>query len=129
MWGQSAVTEWSDAANWLDILDHIWIGLVLIIIALIPVVYSNRKGIKKIQDQVVNGHKDSPPLRADLDKVMATIAQIDSKVDSISHTVASIRSDLVEEENRRRASIKELRDDLDHRLDSMKTCCNKRRGD
>lgn len=111
---------WTDVQNWLDLLDHVWIGLVLIAVAAVPSWFAarNHDGIKQIKDQVVNGHKD--PMRSDLDKVITTIADLDNKVDSIAHSITSIREELVVEETRRRTGISDLRDDIDRRLDELR---------
>lgn len=103
---------WTDAQTWLDILDHVWIGLVLIAVAVVPswMAAKNGKGIKKISEQVVNGHTD--PLRSDLDKVIAT-------VESIDHGLHSLREELIHEETRRRSAIRELREDFDRRFIDM----------
>lgn len=112
----------SDFANidgWMDIIDHIWVGFVLITVAAVPSIISakNHRGIKRIQDQVVNGHKD--PLRSDVDKLMKTLSETSDKVDSISHGLTSMREELIQEESRRRASISELRDDFDRRISDL----------
>lgn len=107
---------WTDVQNWLDLVDHLWIGIVLIAAAAIPAIISarNHKGIKNIQHQVVNGHKD--PLRSDLDKVITALNDMSHKVDSISHGVTSLREELLHEESRRRSSVAELRDDFDRKM-------------
>lgn len=113
------MNAWTDVQNWLDLLDHIWIGLVLIAVAAVPALMSarNHTGIKKIQDQVVNGHKE--PLRNDLDKVIKAISDQSDKVDFISHSLTSLREELLQEEIRRRAGISELRDDFDRKFTQM----------
>ena len=109
--------QWTDAQDWIDLIDHIWIGLVLIAIAVLPALISSRKtnqGIKKIQDQVVNGHTD--PLRSDLDKVIQKLNETSNKVDLISSDVQYLRTELGKEEGRRVVSDNELRDDFDRRF-------------
>lgn len=110
---------WTDVQNWLDLLDHVWIGLVLIACTVIPGIISARtnRGVKRIQDQVVNGHKD--PLRKDLDRVIASLSDMGQKVDSISHSITNLRDELAEEEDRRRSSIRELREDFDKKFTDM----------
>jgi len=100
--------NWTDAENWLDLIDHLWIGLVLIAVAAVPSYFAarNHQTIKKIEGQVVNGHKDAPPLRADLDKAITAI-------ESLAHDVHGLRTDLAMEEDRRRQQIDELRKDVD----------------
>ena len=97
--------EWTDVQNWLDLIDHFWIGFVLIAVAAVPSWFAakNGKGIQKIQDQVVNGHKS--PMRSDLDLVI-------EKLDTL-------REELSEEENRRREGIRELREELDRKFSDL----------
>jgi hypothetical protein len=111
----------ADVENWMDLFSNLWVGLVLIAVAAVPAIISakNAKGIKSIKDQVVNGHKESPNLREDLDKVIACLAENSVKVDLISNGLNGLRDELVYEEERRRSSIVELRADLDRRLDSL----------
>lgn len=105
--------NWSDAENALDILDHVWIGLVLIAVTGIPSYLTARthKSVKTetrvIRDQLVNGHKTY--LREDLDKALAAI-------DGLAHEVRGLRTDLLSEQDSRRAQVAELRDDIEHRM-------------
>ena len=107
--------------GWMDVLSNLWVGIVLIAVAAVPAIISakNARGIKSIKDQVVNGHKDAPNLREDLDKVISCLAENSVKVDLISHGLNGLRDELMYEEERRRSSIVELRADLDRRLDSL----------
>ena len=113
------MNNWTDAQTWLDLIDHIWIGLVLIAVAAVPALMSarNHSGIKKIQDQVVNGHTE--PMRNDLDKVIKAISDQSTKVDSISHSLTSLREELLQEEIRRRSGITELREDFDRKFTQL----------
>lgn len=103
----------------MDIISNLWIGLVLIAVAAVPSVLSakNQRGIKTIQNQVVNGHKD--PLRVDLDRAIKSINELSGKLDSLSNGLSNLRDELIHEESRRRASVQELRDDFDRKLDSF----------
>lgn len=107
--------------GWMDVISNLWVGLVLIAVAAVPAFISakNAERIKSIQNQVVNGHKDAPNLREDLDKVISSLAENSVKVDLISNGLNGLRDELVYEEERRRSSIVELRADLDRRLDSL----------
>lgn len=102
--------SWSDAQNWLDLLDHLWIGLVLIVGACVPSYLSvrNHRSIKDetavIKEQLVNGHKS--PLRADLDKALQAIA-------ALAENVNGLRQDLLTERDSRRAQVDDLRADVD----------------
>lgn len=115
------MNQWTDVENFLDLIDHIWIGFVLIACAAVPAFFSarNHQGIKKIQDQVVNGHKDAPPLRQDLDKVIEKLSETSDKVDSIGRSVDGLRAEISREELARRESDRELRDDIDRRFSEV----------
>lgn len=97
---------WTDASNWLDLLDHIWIGLVVIATAVIPtlMVARNHKKLGEIKDQVVNGHER--PLRSDLDRAIEAIEQL-------SHDIGAVRRAELMEEDQRRSQIDDLRNDVD----------------
>lgn len=104
--------NWSDAQNWLDILDHLLIGVVAILVAAIPSYFAHRnsKGIQKIQDQVVNGHKS--PMRSDLDKAI-------SAIESLANDITALRRDLADEEERRYRNINELREEVDWKFNAL----------
>lgn len=108
--------QWTDAQNWLDLLDHIWIGLVLIAVAAVPSYFAarNHKGIKNISEQVVNGHPD--PMRMDLDKVISKLDETSEKVNDIARDLTDLRVDLGQEEGRREVSDRELRDEFDKKF-------------
>ena len=89
--------SWSDAQNWLDIIDHLWIGFVVILTAGIPSWFAARNGrsIKKVTDQVVNGHKT--PLRADVDGIRDTLQEIHADVRGVKSDLSDVRSELSQE--------------------------------
>ena len=98
--------------SWLDIIANLWVGMVVLGLAVIPgymAARKNHKGIKEIRDQVVNGHADAPPLRTDLDRVIASL-------DALAKDVTGLRRDLDDSENRRRDQIAELRDEVNRKL-------------
>jgi len=99
--------------SWLDIVANLWVGIVVIALAIIPgwmAARKNHKGIQEIKAQVVNGHgTSSPPLRDDLDRVIASL-------DALAKDVTAIRRDLDDAENRRRDQIAELRDEVNRKL-------------
>ena len=101
--------EWTDAQNWLDILDHIWIGLVLIAVAGIPSYFAarNHKGIQAVKNQVVNGH--TTPLRADLDAMRDNVCGIR---DEMRGGFTAMRDDLTEERQARRAGDDAIREEI-----------------
>jgi hypothetical protein len=97
--------------SWLDLVANLWVGMVVLGLAIIPgymTARKNNKGIKEIRDQVVNGHGDKP-LRLDLDRVIASL-------DALSKDVTGLRRDIADEENRRRDQIAELRDEVNRKL-------------
>jgi hypothetical protein len=98
--------------SWMDIIANLWVGIVVMAMAIIPgymTARKNHKGIKEIRDQVVNGHADAPPMRSDLDRVIASI-------DALAKDVTGLRRDLDDSENRRRDQIAELRDEVNRKL-------------
>lgn len=91
--------NWTDAETWLDIIDHMWIGFVLIAVAGVPSWFAarNHKSIKKVQDQVVNGHKT--PMREDLDKLGENIISISKDIRQDMHFIKTELSDIRSEIN------------------------------
>ena len=100
--------NWTDAKDWVDLIDHIWIGFVVLAAAAIPswMTARNHKSIKDIKDQVVNGHEN--PMRFDLDRAIAAI-------DALGEDVRRLRKDLMAEEDHRRVQIAGIYDELEHR--------------
>jgi len=101
--------------SWLDIVANLWIGLVVLALAVIPgymAARKNHKGIIQIRDSVVNGHADQP-LRTDLDRVLASL-------DALAHDVRNLRHDISEEQQLRREVIAEMRDDFNRKLGATK---------
>jgi hypothetical protein len=103
------MTDFPNPNSWLDILDHVWVGFVMLGVAAVPSFFAarNHKGIKEVQNQVKNAHTTN--LRDDIDRAI-------NAVETLGHEVRGIRTDLAAEEDRRRQSIKELRDDVERRL-------------
>lgn len=97
---------WSDASSWLDILDHMLIGLVLVAAAVVPSLLTlrNHRSIKNettvIKEQLVNGHKS--PLRDDMDRALVAI-------ESLAQNIMGLRQDLLAERDSRRAQVDDLR--------------------
>jgi Protein of unknown function (DUF2746) len=94
--------------SWLDIVANLWIGLVVLALAVIPgymAARRNHKGIQEIKEQVVNGH--------DLDRVLASL-------DALAHDVRNLRHDISEEQQLRREVIAEMRDDFNRKLGAIK---------
>lgn len=101
--------NWSDAQNWLDIVDHIWIGFVLLAVAAVPSWFAarNHKSIQDVKNQVVNGH--TTPLRADLDAMRNEVVGIR---DEMRGGFTALRGDLSEERLARRAGDAAIRDEM-----------------
>lgn len=104
--------NWTDAETWIDILDHIWIGLVVIFAAGVPswLAARNHVSIKKVQDQVVNGH--TTPMRQDVDEIRDTLNDIRSDLHMVKSDISDIRSELRQE--------RKDRIDLDDRFERFK---------
>ena len=103
------MTDFPNPNSWLDILDHVWVGFVMLGVAAVPSFFAarNHKGIKEVQNQVKNAHTTN--LRDDIDRAI-------NAVETLGHDVRGIRTDLAAEEDRRRQQIRELRDDVERRL-------------
>ena len=86
--------HWSDVENWLDLVDHLWIGIVLIAVAAVPsfMAARNHKSIKKVQDQVVNGHKT--PMRDDFDKMALNLNEMRHEITRDMHLIKSELTDI-----------------------------------
>lgn len=93
--------NWTDAQNWLDILDHVWIGLVLLAAAAVPSILSmrNHKTLSSVHNEVKNSHASN--LRDDLDRAIRGI-------EALAHDVRGLRTDLMTEEERRRRDVADL---------------------
>jgi len=113
------VTNWSDAQDWIDIIDHIWIGFVLIVIAAVPAWFARKaqKSSDKVAAQVVNGHQS--PMREDLDKAIKKIDDVADKVDSLDRKIGVLSDELANEEHRRRSGEYQIRDDFDRRVSDI----------
>lgn len=114
---------WPDPDSWIDIFDHFVVAIFMMLIAVVPTWLTVRssRGIKDIKSQVVNGHKS--PLREDLDKAIAAIEALGGELtrfkNAISNEIANLREQLTDEEQRRRASVAELRSDYDRKFDDI----------
>ena len=98
------MTEWTDVSNLLDLVDHVWIGFVLIAVAAVPSYFAarNHSKIKKVSQDtqrldrsISNGH--TSPLRADVDEIRDTLEAIRSDLKEVKSEVGDIRSELREE--------------------------------
>lgn len=111
--------NWTDASSWIDILDHFLIGVIAIGLALIPA-FATRSKLKNIEGQVVNGHKDKPPLRADLDEAIEVIKRLEAKVDKVESKVDDLTSDISDERSERRKAISNEREDWRSNVDHLR---------
>lgn len=108
----------ADASNWMDVIDHALVLLGAIILAAIPgwlTSMRNHRGIREIRAQneaikaqVINGHSDAPPLRADVDR-------LNSAVDALSRDQVADRDALRGYVAELRADIAHLRTDIERR--------------
>ena len=98
------MTEWTDVDTWLDFIDHVWIGIVLIAVAAVPSVFAARnhseikkvsKDTQRLDKSISNGH--TSPLRADVDEIRETLDAIRSDLRDVKSDVTDIRSELREE--------------------------------
>ena len=113
------MTEFYNPDSWMDVLDHIWIGLVLISVAAVPswFAYRNHTKIQGVSDQVkgvaaqvVNGH--TTPMREDVDGIRSVLNDIRADQRLIKADVADIHSELRQE--------RKDRIDLDDRFETFK---------
>lgn len=100
---------WYNPDNLLDLVDHVVLALAGIAAVAIPSYFAarNHKGIQEVRAQVVNSHPDRN-LRDDLDRAIAAI-------EDLAHDVRSIKTDLAEEERKRRDHVAELRDEVNRK--------------
>ena len=103
------MTEFYNPDSWMDVLDHIWIGLVLISVAAVPswFAYRNHTKIQGVSDQVkgvaaqvVNGHTGQPPMRADLDDIRAAVHEIRTDIRDLREELRIERDDISELQQR-----------------------------
>jgi hypothetical protein len=90
--------------NWMDVFTI----LAAVLLAAIPSWFAarNHRSLSEVKNQVQNAHKTN--LRDDVDRVIAA-------VDKLSHDFRGMRQDLLAEEDRRRAQILELREEIERR--------------
>ena len=110
------MNEFINIDSWMDVVDHLWIGVVLITVTAIPAWFSNRnhKAIKSVgqkADTLVGSVQNSHtvPMRDDLDRAI-------SAIESLGHDVRGLRQDVASLDDVRRQQIADLRSDLEHRI-------------
>lgn len=97
---------WFNPDSWMDIVSQLLLLIGALAIAIAPSWYTTHKTLKKVTDQVVNGHAGKPPLRADLDRCL-------SAIEALGHEINALRSDLHAERDSRRSQVDDLRSDVD----------------
>jgi len=105
---------WFNPDSWMDIWSQLLLVMGGIAIAVVPSWVTARKthkDLKVVKDEVKNGHTNTN-LRDDLDRVLERLEELSRHVTEIGRGFASHKSELIEEEIRRRESIRELRSDL-----------------
>lgn len=98
--------NWGEVENVLDLINNVWIGVVVILAAAVPSWFAarNHKSIQAIRDNVQNGH--TVPMRADLDRAIAAI-------EAMAHDITALRQDLHAERDSRKSQVEDLRSDVD----------------
>ena len=97
---------WFNPDSWMDVVSQLLLLTGAIAVAIVPSWYSTHKSLKKVTDQVVNGHAGKPPLREDLDRAIAAI-------EALGQDISALRADLHEERSSRKAQVEDLRSDVD----------------
>lgn len=114
----------ADAQNWMDVIDHALVLLGAIVLAAIPGWLGslrNHRGIReiraqneKVMAQVINGHSDAPPLRADVDRLGSDLERIAGTVDRLASVVETVSRDQISDREALRGYVAELRADIGH---------------
>ncbi|MFM8798741.1 MAG: DUF2746 domain-containing protein [Fluviibacter sp.] len=102
--------QWFNPDSWMDVVDHLLLIIGVVVTAAVPA-WLSRRDIRDVKNQVSNGHKS--PMRLDLDRVLERLEALSHFVSEIGRGVHGLRTDLVDEESRRRESVKELRGDIE----------------
>lgn len=97
---------WWNPDSWADVASQFLMLAGAFLLAIAPSWYSTHKTLRKVTDQVVNGHKDAPPLRQDLDRAIAAI-------EALGKDIHALRADLHDERQARTAQVDDLRNDVD----------------
>lgn len=118
---------WPAVDNWLDLLGNLWIGLVVIAVAVVPSWYSARNHVRikdtqriigEVRDSVINNHGEIP-LRDDIDRITEAVKRVDGKVELLGESIGRLREDDADEREVRRSEISELREDVDSRFRAL----------
>jgi predicted transcriptional regulator len=105
---------WFNPDSWMDVWSQLLLIVGALSIAIAPSWFSARKthkDLRDVKDQVKNGHTNTN-LRDDLDRVLERLEELSRHVTEISRGFSGLKSELIDEEIRRRESVRELRGDL-----------------
>jgi septation ring formation regulator EzrA len=94
--------------SWMDVFTILAVSAMVAIPSWFAA--RNHKSIKKVTDQVVNGH--TTPMRADLDSMKATLDEIHTDMRGVKTDISDIRNELRQE--------RKDRIDLDDRFERYK---------
>ena len=96
-----------DVENLLDLLNNVWIGVVVVVAAAVPsfLAHRNSKTLAQVKEQVQNGHTQTN-LRDDLDRALAAI-------EALANDIHGLRKDLALEQASRANQVDDLRGDID----------------
>jgi hypothetical protein len=110
---------WFNPDSWMDIVSHVLliIGGVLTISVPTWITVRANKNIQDVKEQVTNGH--TSPMRLDLDRVLQRLEDLSHFILEVQRGVSGLRSDLVDEEIRRRENVRELREEIDRKLTEL----------
>jgi hypothetical protein len=102
------VNGWFNPDSWMDIVSQFLLMIGAIAVAILPSWYSTQKTLKKVTDQVVNGHggANQPNLRQDVDRAIAAI-------EALGADINALRRDLHTEREARTSQVDDLRSDVD----------------
>jgi hypothetical protein len=92
----------------MDIVSQFLLTIGAIGIAILPSWYSTHKSLKKVTDQVVNGHggEGKSNLREDVDRAI-------SAIEALGTDIHGLRRDLHAERQARTSQVDDLRSDVD----------------
>lgn len=98
---------WWQPDSWIDVASQFLMLAGALLLAIAPSWYSTHKTLRKVTDQVVNGHGGSQPnLREDLDRAIAAI-------EALGQDIHALRADLHVERESRKSQVDDLRQDVD----------------
>jgi predicted RNase H-like nuclease (RuvC/YqgF family) len=105
---------WFNPDSWMDVWSQLLLIVGALSIAIAPSWVAARKthrDLRDVKDQVKNGHTNTN-LRDDVDRVLARLEELSRHVTEMARGFSGLKSELIDEEIRRRESVKELRVDL-----------------